>query len=80
MSEEEFLDEMINEACDLVVLLQDIESALNNATSVECMDDMLANLDDAKHALKSLEDDLKAAHARAKKFIQEKGRANRAHQ
>lgn len=80
MNEEEFLDEMLNEAADLTGLLQDIEGPLNNATSVECMEDMLANLDDAKHALESLKVELHAAHARAKKFIQEKGRTNRAHQ
>lgn len=79
MDEEEFLDEMINEAVELGVLLQDVEGSLNNAASVECMDDMLANLDDAKHALKSLAADLDIAHTRARRFVQEKGRANRAH-
>ena len=80
MDEQEFLDEMLNEAAELTGLLQVIESPLNNATSVECMEDMLANLDDAKHALQSLKEDLDIAHARARKFIQEKGRNNRAHQ
>lgn len=74
MSEEEFLDEMLTEAGDLVALNENVETALKSATSVECMEDMLANLDDAKHALDDLRKELDAAHKRAKKFIQAKGK------
>lgn len=69
MSEEEFLDDMITEASDMVDLCNDVQACLEMATSVECMNDLLGNLKDANDYLDSLSHDIKKSIQKARRFI-----------
>lgn len=74
--DEELLDDLLSEASELAESANNLRKILENASSVECLNDMLSNLDDAKVESEEIHKGILAAHRRVKKGITKRGEGN----
>lgn len=72
MSDSEFLEDAINEVDDSLYNANHIVSSLETAMSVECLDDLLGNLSDARFYIKELDKTLSLLHKKVKAKVERK--------